>query len=182
MFVLILCMYKVGSCFLEQCLRDNSIRHIKLHSYDIDEQNEYPMDDITHVITIKRDPQKVYMSAFFEDISKINVYPYAYGTSDQVEKASIQDLINHYNAQEWEKYRWLNFDYYEKWIEIFKQHNKKTLILDCDSLSEEVNQKLPTFLGVTMNLNLKPSHLGKNGEYGNRYETFKKIVLSANGQ
>jgi len=173
MFVLILCMFKVGSCFIEKCLSDNHIQHVKLHSYDIDEQKLYPIHQITHIITIKRNPKDLWKSAFFEDIDKIEHYPYAFGTSEEVEAATIDQLINHYCAQDWKRYRWLNFDYYKGWIEKFKAIGKPILILNCDNLSDQVAKKLPKFFDMNMKLNLKPSHVGKDNTFGKKYQEFK---------
>ena len=173
MFVLILCMFKVGSCFLEKCLADNDVKHVKLHSYDFDEQILHPMDKITHVITIFREKKQVYMSAFFEDIDKIDQYEYAFGTQEEIENASIDDLINHFNMQDWSKFRWLNFKYYADWIKFFKRQGKKTLKLNCNQLSIDVNEKLPQFLGkTTMTIDLNPSHVGIEGKFGNKYSNF----------
>jgi hypothetical protein len=172
-------MYKVGSCFLENILTKNNIPHVKLHSYDNLEQNQYPIESITHVISVRRDPLKLYMSAFFEDIDKIEDYPYAFGTSEDVENATVEELITHFNKQDWKRYRWLNFDYYNEWLENFKKLGKHILLLNCDTLSNNIVDKFHTFLKRSLVIDSTPTHVRTiENQFGKKYQEFKEKLLS----
>lgn len=167
LFVLILTPYKVGSCYMSKILHDNNIPHARLHSYDENERLKYPTYMITHMITMERDQQSLYISAYFADIDKFGSYPYSYGNT---ENATIQELVEHYFKQDWTRYRWLNYDYYRAWTRWFKNRNIPTLMLQTETLSTTIQQVLPEFLGiVNLKIDPEPSHVGRDAPNGSLY-------------
>ena len=165
---------------MSQLLDDNHIPHIRLHSYDSIERDKFPTNLITHMITIERIPEYLFISAYFADIDQKPAYSYSFGTKEGVEKASIRDLVDFYFVQNWYIYRWLNFDYYQAWCRWFRRRRIPVLSMKTESLSTDVPHLLPTFLGIeedTFLFDPKPSHVAKEGPNGWLYLQLRSAIL-----
>src|SRR3989304_9352498 len=176
-FILIISPFKTGTCYIEEILEKNEIKHNKLHGYNEIERKIYPIDKITHVITLRRELRRLYSSAFFEDIDKPEDYEYAYGTPDEVEKASVSDLVKHFKLIDWTKYRWLNNEHYDEIMDEFIKKGIPVLKLKTENLKNEIEQ-LPIFLGLdNMGLTYEKTHMGIESKYGEKYKLFLKQVF-----
>ena len=165
---------------MSQLLNLNHIPHIRLHAYDSAERDKFPTHMITHMITIERIPEYLFISAYFADISQKPAYPYSFGTKEDVEKSSIQELVNFYFEQNWFIYRWLNFDYYQAWSRWFCRRKIPVLSMKTESLSTDVPNLLRTFLGIEDNafrFDPKPSHVAKEGPNGLLYLELREAIL-----
>ncbi len=179
-FVLLLTPYKVGSCYMSKILHDNNIRHARLHSYDYNERLKYSPESITHMITIERIPEHLYISAYFADIDKSQCYPYSFGDSESVAKATLSELVNYYFIQSWSIYTWLNFDYYKGWARWFQSRGILVLTLRTETLITTVPVILPTFLDIPHDCFIfdpQPSHVGHDAPNGQLYSELKKAIL-----
>lgn len=178
-FILLLCPYKVGSCYMSQILHNNNIPHIRLHSYDDLERSKFPTSSITHMITIERNPEDLYVSAYFADIDQKPAYDYSFGSKEDVTKASIQELVQFYFKQNWSIYRWLNFDYYRGWSRWFQKRGIPVLTLKTESLSTDLPKLLPSFIGMkkdSLQFDPKPSHVAKDGPDGSLYLNLQEAI------
>lgn len=195
--VVILNPFKAGSSTLEEIL--NKSPHIfskKFHTYSPEDMKIMPPETVSHVIMIYRDPIDLYISAFFEDITKPE-YSYYYGSQEKVLNASPDDLINHFKKFPWPIYGWLNYTYYINTIgdtfEIdksnivnfissqdthkiingqYKNNNIVCLLLKTKHLNDSVD-----VINNVFNVNIKNMEKHRNGEnmwYGEKYIQFKK--------
>jgi len=132
------------------------------------------------MITVERIPEYLFISAYFADIDQKPAYPYSFGTKEDVEKASIQELVDFYFVQNWSIYRWLNFDYYQAWCRWFRRRRIPVLSMKTESLSTDVPNLLSRFLGIedsTFRFDPKPSHVAKEGPNGQFYLQLQSAIL-----
>lgn len=166
---------------MSQVLTDNKIPHIRLHSYDNIERETISTSIITHMITVERQPEHLFISAYFADIDKKPAYPYSFGTQIDAENASKQDLVDFYFEQNWFIYRWLNFDYYRAWSRWFRRRNIPVLCLKTETLSTDVPNLLPTFLRLNNDefiFDPHPSHVAMEGPNGTLYKELRTAILN----
>lgn len=184
LFVLLLSPYKVGSCFVSKILADNSIPHVRLHAYDTIEQQKYDPSKVTHFITVRRQKQlDLYISAYYADIHQKPHYAYAYASSyDEVAAASMDKLVHHFFQQPWHSFRWLNFGYYQAWLNWFQRRGVPVLCLETESLSETIapafKQLFRSIPDQQWNFDVRPSHVTGDDPNGLRYAELKKAIKS----
>ena len=171
---------------MSNLLEVNNVPHIRLHSYDTLERERIPADSVTHVITIERIPEYLFISAYFADIDQKPSYPYSFGTQEDVQHASISELVGFYFKQNWSIYRWLNFDYYRAWARWFRRRGIPVLSMKTESLCSDVPNLLPKFLGIDhdsaeihhqFRFDPKPSHVAVEGPNGALYLELREAIL-----
>lgn len=199
--VVILNPFKAGSSTFEAIL--NKFSHVKskkFHSYGDKDKLVMPLNRVTDVVMIYRDPLDLYMSAQFEDISK-HEYPYYYGTKEEVLAASTENLITHFEKYPWSSYKWLNYQYYIDTIHTNFNINKQDIVnfiksdhkykilsgnygknkINCLLLkTKHLNDSLH-MVNYTFNIDLKNMERYRNGElnwYGEVYKKFKQAYLA----
>lgn len=96
MLILLITPFKVASSSLEHTIKNLGIKIVKIHGWGDKENQLYNLNEFTHIITIFREPIKIYMSALFQDII-CPEYPYYFGDKHKVlntQKRLLNILLN----------------------------------------------------------------------------------------
>jgi hypothetical protein len=159
-------------------------------------------DDYDTIVIPLRDPEIMYKSAFFQDITDKS-YPYFYSEEQQnVLSASIEDLVNHYYQFDFSKYYWLNYDNILEYIkenydigDYISQlsYDKKYFIFRCQKTNKLICFYYTNFLNdenifreflnkieipnedINGNVFYEEGNIGKLKWYGDKYNDFLKI-------
>ncbi len=119
--VLILGPPRCGSTSLRSAfnrLPKNVAKAEKYHVYSSHERQKFPPHEVQTVILIYREPVERCISLFFHTCT-VPDHPYYFGTQQEVESASTQQLIDHFKKFDWSQISWTNYNYY---VDILKHY------------------------------------------------------------
>jgi hypothetical protein len=169
-------------------------------------------DTISKVIVLFRDNESVYMSAFFQDIliPDYEYSPFAKGNflhehinvSEQekrilINKTDVNELIEHYNKINWDKYIHLNnknrlailnyyydiqISYTSRELQVFKieRENNKTLkiiALHTNTINNHFDKLKKEIYDSSMpDMVLKSGNIGSKKWYSNKYKEFLENI------